>query len=205
MSDRPLAWIAVIAAGIVLVLGVTALIGNDDDSGETVPAGDWAQSVCGSIGVWRGEMEVIIDSARQAPATGTEGTEEPQSETPQGGTGRIRVGLEQAVGATDALVTGIDDAGTPDTEQGEAAATQVSSWADTSLAALEKAQDSLDAEAATLEEAVVQLTDAANALRLVLVGGYETLADVAQLDPEVAAAVNESSTCQELREARGEA
>jgi hypothetical protein len=199
----PLAWILAIVAGIALVLMVTALIGNDDDSGETVPAGEWAHSVCGAIGVWRGELEVIVDDARQAPATGTEGTEEPQSETPQGGA-RIRAGLERAVFATDVLVTGIDDAGVPDTEQGEAAATQVSSWADTSLSTLEEAEDALDSEAATPEAAVAQLVAAADALRLVIVSGFETLADVALLDPEVAAAVHESSTCQQLLEERSE-
>jgi hypothetical protein len=197
----PVAWIVAIAGGIVLVLVATAMIGNRDDSGETVPAGQWAQSVCGAIGVWRGEMEVIIDDVRQVPATGTAGTEEPQSETPQGtGAGRLRVGLDSAVRSTEVLVTGIDGAGTPDTSQGEAAATQVASWADTSVTTLEDAQDLLDTEAATPQEAIVQLSAAAGALRLVIVSGYETLADVALLDPELAAAIHESSTCQQLME-----
>ena len=56
-----LAWTIGIAAGIALVLVATAMVGNRDDSGETVPAGQWAQSVCGSIGVWRGEIEDIVD------------------------------------------------------------------------------------------------------------------------------------------------
>ena len=196
-------WALVILAGLILLTGVVALIGNDDDSGETVPAGEWTQSVCGAIGVWRGEMELIVDDARQAPATGTEGTEEPQSETPQGSAGQIRTGLERAVFATDVLVTGIEDAGVPDTEQGEAAAQQVASWADGATSTLEDAQTALEKEAPTLEAAVVQLTEAASALRLVVVSGYETLEDVALLDSELAAAVHESSTCQELLEERG--
>ena len=201
----PVAWIVAIVGGIVLVLVVTAMVGNRDDSGETVPAGQWAQSVCGAIGVWRGELEVIIDDVRQAPATGTAGTEEPQSETPQGtGAGLVRVGLEGAVRATEVLVTGIDNAGIPDTSQGEAAETQVASWADTSVATLEKAQDLLDKEAATPQEAIVQLSAAAGALRLVIVSGFETMADVALLDPELAAAVHESSTCQELLKEQSE-
>jgi hypothetical protein len=197
---RGWAWVLVILVGLVLLTGVVALIGNDDNSGETVSAGEWAQSVCGSIGVWRGEMQLIIDDARQAPQTGTEGTEEPQSETPQGSAGMIRAGLERAVFASDVLVTGIDDAGVPDTEQGAAAAQQVASWADGATSTLDDAQTALDKEAATLEAAVVQLTGAANALRLVLVSGVDTMADVAQLDSELAAAVRESSTCQQLPE-----
>lgn len=193
----PVAWIVGIVAGIVLVLVATAMVGNRDDSGETVPAGQWAQSVCGSIGVWRGEIEDIVDGIRQAPATGT-GLEEPQSQTPQGSPSLVRSGLEESVRATEVLVTGIDNAGTPDTDQGEAAAQQVASWADTSLANLNKAEDSLDTEAATPEEAIAQLMGAAGAIRLTVVSGYETLADVALLEPELAAAIHESSTCQQL-------
>ena len=44
MGRGPLTWIIGVAAGVVLVLGVTALIGNRDESGETVTAGKWAQS-----------------------------------------------------------------------------------------------------------------------------------------------------------------
>ena len=195
----PVAWIVGIVGGIILVLVVTAMVGNRDDGGETVPAGQWAQSVCGSVGVWRGEIEGIVDGIRQAPATGT-GLEEPQSQTPQGGPTLIRAGLEQSVRATETLVTGIENAGIPDTDQGEAVATQVASWADTSLSNLNEAEDSLETEAATPEEAITQLADAAAAIRLTVVSGYETLADVALLDPEIAAAIHESSTCQELME-----
>lgn len=199
----PVAWIVGIVGGIVLLLVATAMVGNRDDSGETVPAGQWAQSVCGSIGVWRGEIEVIVDGIRQAPATGT-GLEEPQSQTPQGSPSLVRSGLEESVRATEVLVTGIDNAGVPDTDQGEAAAMQIASWADTSLANLNKAEDSLDTEAATPEEAIAQLTGAASAIRLVVLSGYETLSDIALLDSELAAAIHESSTCQELMAEQGE-
>ena len=198
-----LAWTIAIAAGIALVLVATAMVGNRDDSGETVPAGQWAQSVCGSIGVWRGEIEDIVDGIRQAPATGT-GLEEPQSQTPQGSPSLVRSGLEESVRATEVLVTGIDNAGIPETDEGDAAATQVSSWAATSLANLNKAEDSLETEAATPEEAIAQLAGATGAIRLAVVSGFETLMDVALLDPELAAAVHESSTCQQLMEEQGE-
>lgn len=198
-----LAWTVAIIAGIALVLVATAMVGNRDDSGETVPAGQWAQSVCGSVGVWRGEIEDIVDGIRQAPATGT-GLEEPQSQTPQGSPSLVRSGLEESVRATEVLVTGIDNAGTPDTDHGEEAATQVSSWAATSLANLNKAEDSLETEAATTEEAIAQLAGATGAIRLTVVSGYETLMDVALLDPELAAAVHESSTCQQLMQEQAE-
>jgi flagellin-like hook-associated protein FlgL len=194
-----LAWIVAIVAGVLVVLAVTAMVGNRDKSGETVPAGEWAQSVCGAVGTWRGEMKAIVEDIRTPSASGTTGGEEPQSETPQGRTGFVRKGLERGVQATETMVTGIDNAGVPDTPQGDAAAKQVSGWADSSLNDLEAAQDSLETEAETLEEAVKQVTGAAGTIGSVLTGGVQTFTDVARLDPELAAALKSSSTCQELR------
>jgi hypothetical protein len=196
-------WIAVLA-GIVLVLLVTAAIGTGDDSGDTVTAGEWAQTTCGAVGVWRGEMEDIVEELRTPSLFPASGAEEPQSETPQGRTGFVRVGLERAVQATDTMVEGIDNAGTPDTAGGEDAAKLISDWSDSALDDLENAQDSLDEEADSLEESVAQLTEAAGAIGAALTGGVKTIADVASADPDLAAALQESSTCQQLREEAGQ-
>ena len=195
-----LAWIVAIAAGIGLVLVVTALIGTRDDRGETVTAGEWAQSTCGAAAVWRGQMEAIVDDIRTPNASSTAGGEEPQSETPQGRWGFVRKGLERAVQATETLVEGIDNAGVPETPEGDEAARLVSEWADSALDDLEEAQDSLDDEADSLEESIEQLTGAAGAFASTLAGGVQTFADLARLDPELASALQESSTCQQLRE-----
>ena len=64
------AWI-VAAAGVVLVILFAALIGNRDKSGEPVPAGEWAQSVCGAIGVWRGELEATVEDIRTPTSAGS--------------------------------------------------------------------------------------------------------------------------------------
>jgi hypothetical protein len=194
-----LAWIAAIAAGVVLVIVVTAVVGWRDDRGETVSAGTWAQSVCGAVGVWRGELESIVEDIRTPNASSTAGGEEPQSETPQGRTGFVRKGLERGVEATKTMVEGVDNAGVPDTPQGDEAARLVSDWADSALGDLEDAQNSLDEEAASLEEAFEQFTSAAGAIGATLASGVETVADVARLDPELAAALRASSTCEELR------
>lgn len=198
MRRGPLAWV-VAGVGVVLVIVVAAAIGGRDKSDETVPAGEWAQSVCGAAGTWRGEMEAILDEVRQAPSRGSLGVAEPQSETPQTRRGFVRAGLERAVQATDTLVEGIDNAGAPDTPQGEQAAQQVSDWASSSKDDLEQAQDSLDTEADTLEDAIRQVTTAAGALGTTLASGVKTIADVAASDPALAAALRDSSTCQELR------
>lgn len=195
-----LARIVAIVAGVALVLVVTAMIGTRDDRGETVTAGEWAQSTCGAAAVWRGQMEAIVEDIRTPSGTSAAGGEEPQSETPQGRTGFVRKGLERAIQATDTLVEGVDNAGTPDTSEGDQAARLVSDWADSALDDLEAAQDSLDEEADSLEESIVQLTEAAGAIASTLASGVQTIADVAQLDPELANALQESSTCQQLRE-----
>ena len=193
----PLPWILA-AAGVLAVIVVAAAIGGKDKSGETVPAGEWTQSVCGAIGVWRGELEDIVDDVRN-PNAQTAGSEEPQSETPQGRTGFIRKGLERAVQAADTLVVGIDGAGIPDSPQGEEAAKTVSDWADSAQKELEDAQDSLDEEADSLEQSIEQLTAAARAIGTVLAGGVQTVADISRTDPQLAATALDTSTCQQLR------
>jgi hypothetical protein len=199
----PFVWILVLVGiGVVILAGVA--IGSRDDSGEQVTAGEWAQHVCGAVGVWRGEIEAIVEDVRTPNASSTAGGEEPQSETPQGRTGFVRKGLERAVQATETLVEGIDRAGVPDAEQGEEAAEQVADWAGSALDDLEEAQDSLDEEAETLEEAVGQLTDAARSIGAALAGGVQAVGDAARADPALAAALRESSTCQELLEEAGE-
>ncbi len=195
----PLGWILGIVGGIVVVLIVTAAIGNRDKSGDTVPAASYAQNVCSVVGTWRGEMEAIIDEIRQAPSRGSLGVEEPQSQTPQGRRELIRTGLETSIRATKNLVEGIDNSGVPETAGGESAAKNVSDWADSAVDELEKAEDALHEEADTLEEAVSQFTQATTAIGSVLASGVKTLADAARDDPALAAAFRDSSTCQELR------
>ena len=195
---RALRWIGVIAAGIVVVLVVTALVGNRDRSGETVPASEWAQSVCGAVGVWRGEIKAAVADVRLARAIGGT-TEEPQSQTKQAGNSRVRQGLESSVQATKTMVIGIDDAGTPDAPGGDQAAEEVSDWADESVSNLEDAQDALEDEPDTLDQAVEQLGVATKALGATLTSGIETIVGAAQVDPALTAAFKDSSTCQELR------
>ncbi|HET6683172.1 MAG TPA: hypothetical protein VFG75_05705 [Gaiella sp.] len=199
MSRGGATWVLA-AAGVILVILITAAIGGRDKSDETVPAGEWAQSVCGAVGVWRGEFDAVIEDIRTPAAFGDAGVDEPQSETPQSRRGFIRAGLERAVQATDTLVEGLDNAGAPDTPQGQQAAQQISDWASSSKDDLEQAQDSLDNEADTLEEAIQQITSAAGALGTTLASGVRTFAQVAASDPALAAALRDSSTCQQLRE-----
>jgi hypothetical protein len=196
---RPLIWIAGALVGVVLVLLVTGAVGNRDDRGESVTAGQWAQNVCGAVGVWRGELKSIVEDIRTPSAVALSG-EEPQSETPQGRTGLLRAGLDRGLESADILVEAIDNAGVPDTPQGKEASQQVSDWANSTQDSLEKAQDSLNEESDTLEGSLDQVAGAARALRSARTSGLQTIASVASLDPALAAALRESSTCKQLRE-----
>lgn len=194
------AWVAAIAAGVVVLVGVVALVGRDDNKDETVSAGEWADTVCGAVAVYRGQIESIVDGIRDPSATGSLGTEEPQSETPQGRQTFVRNGLEQALEATETVITAIDTAGVPDTANGEQAANAISGWADKTRNDIGDAQASLDDEADTIAEAITQLTGAAKAVAAAVTTGVQAVADVGRTDPALAAALRDSSTCQQLRE-----
>ncbi len=65
---------------------------------------------------------------------------------------------------------------------------------------LEDAQDSLDEEADSIEGSVDQLAGAARAIAAALTSGVQTITEIVRVDPELADALQESSTCQQLRE-----
>ena len=194
------AWVVAIAAGVVVLIGVVALVGRDDSEDQTIPAAEWADNVCGAVAVYRGQIESIVDAIRDPSASGSLGTEEPQSETPQGRRTFVRGGLEQAIEATETVVTAIATSGVPDTANGAQAANAISGWADATRNDLEDAQASLDDEADTIAEAITQLTGAAKAVAASVTSGVKAVADVGRTDPELAAALRDSSTCQQLRE-----
>ncbi len=196
---RFLGWI-IAAVGIVLVLVATGLIGDSDRSGESVPAGEWAQDVCAAVGVWRGEEEAISESFRLSSESNEQTENTP---TPEGRLGSAQVALERSLGAVDTLVEAIDRAGVPDTAGGEQAAEEMSSWASGAKDDLEEAEDLLDDEPDSLEDDVERVTEIARLIGGVLESGRQTLAAVATSDPELEAAIRDSSTCQQLREETG--
>jgi hypothetical protein len=193
----PLPWILA-AAGVLALIVIGAALADRNEA-ETVPAGEWAQSVCGTVGVWRGNLEEIVDDLRDPNASAVVG-EEPQSETPQGRSGFIRDGLTRALDVTEIMVEGVDNAGVPDSPEGEEAAERVSEWASGAQEALEEAEDELDEEAEEFEDAVEQLFGAARAVVAVHASGAQTIVEIARLDPQLGAALGDASTCQELRE-----
>jgi ABC-type transporter Mla subunit MlaD len=197
---RGLGW-AIAAVGIVVLLVATGLIGDRDRSGQTVPAGEWAQDVCAAVGVWRGEAEAISESFRLS-AESNEQTES-GAPTPEGKLGAAQHALERAIEAVDTTVEAIDRAGTPDTAQGEQAAEQISAWASGAKNDLEEAEDLLDEEGDSLEDDIENVTQAARQIAGALESGRQVIATVAASDPEIEAAIRDSSTCQQLRAETG--
>ena len=200
---RFLVWLFAIAAGILLVLVLSAFVGTRDRRGETVSAGKWAQDICGTVGVWRGAMEAIGEDVQGHGLVGRPRPRRAAIADAQTRSGFVRAGLGHAIEVTSMMVDGVDSAGTPDTSGGAAAERQLSDWARGAQKNLEDAQDTLDREADTLEASIQRNASSANALASVLVSGRKTIADVAASDPQLAAALAASSTCQHLQKDTG--
>ena len=195
-------WVVSLVAvlvGLVALIAVVALIGGDDDTDETVSALEWADNVCGTAFVWRGEMESIVDGIRASGQAGTSGSES-GAESPQGRSGSVLTGLEQALLATETMVEGIARAGIPDTSNGEDAANSLESWARDAVEDLEDAQDALEEDVDTVSEEIERLSDAVGTIVEVYASGGQAVADAAASDPELAAALAGSEKCDQLRE-----
>ena len=147
------------------MLVVTAAIGNRDESGETVSAGDVRAERLRRRRRLAGRDGGDRRGHPDAPCVGRARSEEPQSETPQGGPGSSATGSSAASGATKTLVEGIDNAGVPDTPQGERGGRPACPTGRTPrVDDLEDAQESLDKEADSLEDALEQLTGGGEAI-----------------------------------------
>ena len=196
----PWAWVVAAVAGVVLVVIVTAMIGNRDKSDETVPAGEWAQSVCGAIGVWRGELEAIVEDVR-TPNANASGTEEPQSETPQGRTGFVRDGPRARHPGDRHARRGRRERGRPRHDAGRGGrGGRVRVGGRRERGARGRAGHARRGGrlARGLDRAATPRPP--RAIGRVLTLGTEAVAEVARTDPALASALRDASTCQELQE-----
>jgi hypothetical protein len=191
-------WVGILL-GLVVLIGSGAAIGGDDDTDETVSAREWADNVCGTVLVWRGEMESIVDGVRSAGQIDAS-PGETGAESPQGRVGSVLTGFEQALLATETMVVGLSRAGIPDTPNGEEAADELESWADDAVDDIEDAQDALEEDVDTTEEQIEQLGEAVGTIVEVYASGGQAVADAAVSDSELARAMRESEKCDRLRE-----
>jgi len=189
-------WIGILA-GLVVLVGIGAAIGGDDDTDKTVSALEWADNVCGTVMVWRGEMESIVDGVRSSGEASTSGSES-GAESPQGQSGSVRTGLEQALLATETMAEGIGRAGIPDTPNGQDVADGLASWADDAVDDLEDAQDALAEDTDTTSEELERLSDSVGTIVEVYASGGQAVADAAVEDTQLLGALRESEKCEQL-------
>ena len=187
----PAAWLVAILAGIGIVIGATALIGWSDNRDETVPAVQWANDVCGAVEVWRAELEGITDQFRSEGEIHADMTREDLR-------GSVRLALSRTVVATDTLIEGIRDAGTPDSEGGQQTADDIESWADSAKEDLDNALEEFEDAGDEPGERLDAIAATSAALASTLTEGFRTLTQATQ-DPELRAAAAEAPRCSELQ------
>jgi hypothetical protein len=191
----PLLW-AIVTFGIVLVLGAAALAGSREKSDEPVSATEWANAVCGSVAVWRGELETIANDFRSPGQLHADATREDRR-------GSIRLAVERTVTATDTLVQGIESAGVPETPEGQQAADEIEAWADTAHTNLEDSLAALEDTGDEPQEKLEALGATTGAVVETLVAGVETLVGAAGLDAQLGAAFADAETCRSFTEEEG--
>ena len=192
----PLLIWAIVAFGIALVLGAAALAGSREKSDQPVSATEWANAVCGSVAVWRGELETIANDFRSPGRIHADQTREDRRAS-------VRLALERTVTATDTLVQGIESAGVPETPEGRQAADEIQAWADTAHTNLE---DSLDAFEDTGEGPRGGREGGGappRGNRETRVAGGGTRRGGARLDAQLGAAFVDAETCRSFSEEEG--
>lgn len=191
-------WLAVLV-GLVAVIVVSAAIGGQDNTGESVRPSSWADDTCQTIGAWEGALEGIGDDLRSTNSAARQN---------DGGSGDhvemtvyVRESVDRAIQVTnETLQEGLERAGYPDVPQGRQAALILQNWAQQTENALIAVSETLEDEPATPSTALGGVADAASALRASAVGGRAAFAQVAALDPELADALDGSSDCRELQD-----
>ena len=165
--------------------------GSGGAGGGAVPADEYAEGVCTSIGTWYDGIETATRKlAREFPATDDPGT----------GRGLVLDFLDDAIGLTDDLTTNLEGVGVPDTETGPETAGKlldgnadvrqlfVNARADTEALATE---DRNELESG-LQDVFASLQESATA---VTATREEVLSSVD--DPELIEAFEASPACQE--------
>ena len=192
-------WLLVllIVFGLGTILGVSAAVGNGDNTGETVSASDWADDVCGSVGAWEGQLESLRDELGQSNYGARRN---------DGGTGDsvertlvVSGAIDRAVQITnDTLGEGLPRAGIPDVGQGEQASQILQDWADKTESDL-RARSSRSTTMPTRRVARSARSAVRSELsRSAAVDGRAAFKQVSELDPELADALESSGNCQEL-------
>ena len=188
-----------LVAGLGVIMGVSAAVAGQDNSGQTVSASSWADDVCGAIGAWEGQLETIRDELSQSnyAARRSDGSTGDSVER----TLAVRVAIDRAIQATqDTLREGLKRAGAPEGNNGQAAALQLRAWALRTELQLRVAKHLLRENPGTTSSAYAALGASAEVLRQSAITGRATFNKVAASNPAIGDALHSSDNCQELTE-----
>ena len=195
----PLTWVIGIAVGLVLVLVVTGAIGHRNDREDTVTAGEWAQNVCGTVGVWRGELKSIVEDVRTPSAVAPSG-EEPQSETPQGRTGLCAPGWTGPSSPQTLWWRASTTRASPIRRRARKRTSRYPTGRTRRRTTSRRRRTPSTRSPTRSRGRSTRWREQRGPSRTALTSGVQTIASVARLDPALAAALRESSNCKQLRE-----
>ena len=191
---------ALIVVGVIVLCGIVAAVtSGNDHTGDTVRASKWANSVCGTVGAWEGDLHAIRDEYQRNSyaALMTDGGSGDSVE------GRItlRASMDRAIRVTeDTLQEGLKRAGNPDVSNGEQASATLRAWAQRTEHNLRIAKEELKHRPDSTSEAYSLLVTQASAFVRSILDGRAAFNQVSNTDPVLADAINGSKHCQELKE-----
>ena len=191
-------WLAVLGGLLVLLLVSVVVAEGRDNTGETVRPERWADDVCDTIGAWEGQLEVIgdqldVSSVAVRQHDGGSGDEVE-------GTVTVRDAVDRAIQATeDTLQEGLTRSGSPDVADGDEAASILADWAQQTERRLRAVQTGLEVAPNTTATAFGGLAAGVVVVQNAIEAGRAALTNVAELDPELADALDGERSCQELR------
>jgi hypothetical protein len=193
-------WLLVGVVGAIVVTAVLAGVsGGRDHTGDTVRASQWADTTCGAVGAWAGDLQAIRDeyqrnnyAARQNDGGSGDSVEELIT---------LRDVVNRAIRATeDTLQEGLKRAGNPDVSQGQQASATLRAWAQQTEHNLRLAKQQLKQRPKSVTEAYSLYVTQATALARSLQQGRAAFTQAASLDPALSDAFDGSRNCSELKE-----
>ena len=174
----------VLAAGLAaLTLGLGACGSDETDS-----AGEWADSVCSSIGDWRAGVEATVEEFRADPASISADS--------------LREATDDTLESTEALVDELRDLGPPETESSEEARAEIEGLAETLESSRDSVHETLEGSSESVAGVLANLSAITAELQAAASAASATFESLLALDPggELEQAFREEDSCTALQE-----